>query len=423
MRENRLWSFLYKLQDKQQKWLWLRSCYFGLKTTGPLLLLGILLQGLTLSFFQPHGFFYVIYRLDRQVWVPQANFIIHSLSCIVFGMTLLLLCTAVAWYRARLFSKKETIPSMVIALFLLFLFNFHTKRMPSARLGQVILNGNIPFIEVLFLGLVSAYFYHGLNKFLHFKSLWSIAGATVSLGIVLRGFKHLFNVGFFASLSGPLFAEISSLLGDDQTQLGTIIVREVGRNLLVWLGFVSPEQILVAHTDSDLSRANLSAALIKNNLEGLPHPLNIYSLSDSFAVLGGYGQIMALLLLFILFSRYRKRRRNAWQNFLPVFLNLNSSFLVGVPVFFNVILLIPFLIVPTVSILLAAGAIKLNLIPPAVYQVPLNTPTILNAFMGTNGNWDALLFTLIVLLVSMLLYYPFFKVTETTLYRIQKGTE
>lgn len=425
MMMNKLTVYLCKIQRRQQKWPWLRSCYFGLRKTAPLLLIGILLQCLALSFFQPHGFFNVIYHLEDQKWLSKANMIVHSLSCIVFSMTLLLLCVAVAWHRGRLFAKRESIPSMVTALFLLFLINFRVRRVPADGTGQIILSGRIPFIEVLVIGLISAYFYHWIKNYLRLKSIWSLATATVFLGGVLKGARHLLNLGLFSNFSGTAFAEISSLLGDDQHQVVTIIMREIGRNLFIWCGFISPDQVLIAHTDSDLSRANLSAALIKDNLEGLPHPLNIYSLSDSFAVLGGYGQLLALILLFLLFSSRRRWRRRAWRNLVPVFLNINSGFLAEIPVFFNVVLLIPFVFVPVISILLGAFAIDFGLIPPSVYQVPLNTPTFLNAFMGTNGHWSALIFTIIILLISMALYYPFFKALDTpTAYLEQKrGTK
>ncbi|WP_057736542.1 PTS sugar transporter subunit IIC [Liquorilactobacillus uvarum] len=423
MMTNRMITYLYKLQHKQQRWPWFRSCYFGLKRVSPLLLIGILIQCLTLSFFQPHGFFYEIYHLDKIQWVSEANGITHLLSCVFFDVALLLLCVLVAWYRGYLFNKKEAVPGAVVALILLFFINFHVRRTLGDGAGQVNLSGNIPFIEMLVIGLIGAYFYHITKKYLHLKSVWSFSAATIVLGSLIKGVERLLSMNFFSSLSAPVFAGISSLLNDDQHQILGIILREIGRNLFVWLGFISPDQILVAHTDNDLTRANLSAALIKDNLEGLPHPLNIYSLSDSFAVLGGYGQILALLLLFLLFSRYRTHRINAWKNLFPVFLNVNIGFLAEVPLFFNIVLIIPFIFVPVISILLGALAIKIGLISPSVYQVPLNTPTVLNAFMGTNGHWNSLIFTLTILLISMLMYYPFFKALEMPAFSLTKTRE
>jgi PTS system cellobiose-specific IIC component len=69
------------------------------------------------------------------------------------------------------------------------------------------------------------------------------------------------------------------------------------------------------------------------------------------------------------------------------------------------------LLAPLVSIWLAAAAIIFNFLPPAVYPIPNGTPALLGAFMGTDGSWRVLVFTLLLLLISMLIYYPFVKAT------------
>ncbi|WP_141630488.1 hypothetical protein [Liquorilactobacillus vini] len=67
----------------------------------------------------------------------------------------------------------------------------------------------------------------------------------------------------------------------------------------------------------------------------------------------------------------------------------------------------PLILAPLVSIWLAAAALALKLLPPAVYPTPNGTPTLLNAFLGTAGKWQVLAFTIMILLLSMLIYYPF----------------
>jgi PTS system cellobiose-specific IIC component len=84
----------------------------------------------------------------------------------------------------------------------------------------------------------------------------------------------------------------------------------------------------------------------------------------------------------------------------------------GIPVFFNVIFFIPFLVAPLVNMAIAAIALQLHLMPPAVYSVPAGTPGPLIAFLGTNGSWQALIFTVITLFISVLIYIPFVKIAE-----------
>jgi len=55
--------------------------------------------------------------------------------------------------------------------------------------------------------------------------------------------------------------------------------------------------------------------------------------------------------------------------------------------------------------------------PPVVYSVPSSTPGPLIAFLGTNGNWVALIVSMICLVVSTLIYIPFVKMSMTVNYQ------
>ena len=73
----------------------------------------------------------------------------------------------------------------------------------------------------------------------------------------------------------------------------------------------------------------------------------------------------------------------------------------------NPILILPFIIVPAINILIGYAAIVTGLIPPIAYAVPWTIPGPLIAFLGTGGNWLALIFGFVCLAVSTLIYLPF----------------
>jgi len=81
----------------------------------------------------------------------------------------------------------------------------------------------------------------------------------------------------------------------------------------------------------------------------------------------------------------------------------------GIPVLFNIIFLIPFILAPLSNMLMAALAITLHLMPPSVYPVPIGTPGPLIAFIGTNGSWQALGFSVLAVIISVYIYIPFVK--------------
>ncbi|WP_317760324.1 hypothetical protein [Liquorilactobacillus mali] len=52
-------------------------------------------------------------------------------------------------------------------------------------------------------------------------------------------------------------------------------------------------------------------------------------------------------------------------------------------------------------------ALKFNFMPPSVYPVSETTPGFLAGWLGTGGAWQALLFSILNLIIAVVLYLPF----------------
>lgn len=91
---------------------------------------------------------------------------------------------------------------------------------------------------------------------------------------------------------------------------------------------------------------------------------------------------LALIIAIWLGSRRPRDRQIATQTFLPNLVNLNNATLLGLPVLFNPLLLVPFLVAPAVNIVLAWCAITWKLVPPIAYPMPRTTPGPLMAYFG-----------------------------------------
>ena len=83
--------------------------------------------------------------------------------------------------------------------------------------------------------------------------------------------------------------------------------------------------------------------------------------------------------------------------------------MIGLPIVFNPLFLVPFIFLPIFNILFASLAIAVHLIPPTPYPVLQGTPGPLISFLGTNGNWGVLIFSLVLLLIDIMAYIPFVK--------------
>lgn len=127
---------------------------------------------------------------------------------------------------------------------------------------------------------------------------------------------------------------------------------------------------------------------------------------------GGTGGLLALAVL-CLFSKSKRFRTLGKLSLIPTFCGIGETILFGIPVAFNPIFFIPFVILqPIVSygsfyLFTVLGWVARGTIPISGFL-----PGPLHLYLGTL-DWRAPLFGIISgLLLPMLVYYPFFKVQE-----------
>lgn len=126
------------------------------------------------------------------------------------------------------------------------------------------------------------------------------------------------------------------------------------------------------------------------------------------ANLGGAGATigLAILLAFRAKSEYGSKLGKAILA--PSIFNINEPVIFGVPIVLNPILMIPFIFAPMVLATIAWFATKLGLVSEVVFTAPWTLPGPIGAFMATGGDWRAAVLNIVLILVAILIYYPFF---------------
>jgi len=143
------------------------------------------------------------------------------------------------------------------------------------------------------------------------------------------------------------------------------------------------------------------------NGQPVPH-IAAEPLYQWFVWIGGSGTTIgfALLLLFKSKSAYGKTLGKA--AILPSIFNINEPIIFGAPIVLNPTLLPPFIIVPIVNATIAYFAMAAGLVNRVTSTPPWTLPGPIGAFLATNGDFRALILTIII-------YYPFFNVYEKKL--------
>lgn len=131
------------------------------------------------------------------------------------------------------------------------------------------------------------------------------------------------------------------------------------------------------------------------------------SLLGAFVFIGGSGATLSLSVALLLFGRERPVRLLGFVS-LPIGLfNVNELLLFGLPIVFNLRLLLPFFLVPAVNVLIASAAVGLGLVTLSALEVPFTSPVVANAWIASGGSLWGVVLQGFCMCVGVLLYAPF----------------
>lgn len=147
------------------------------------------------------------------------------------------------------------------------------------------------------------------------------------------------------------------------------------------------------------------------NREEIPHIINM-AFKDTFAVMGGSGNTIALLIAIFIFSRRKDYKDFAKLSVTPALFNISEPIIFGLPIVFNISLIIPFVLAPIFSLTVAYFATAVGLINHVVVQIPWTTPPVISGFLATGGDWRAAVLQIAIIAVSVFIYMPFLRIDE-----------
>jgi len=134
---------------------------------------------------------------------------------------------------------------------------------------------------------------------------------------------------------------------------------------------------------------------------------------DLFVWIGGSGGTLALCILF-LFSKSSYLKQVGKFSIIPGLFNINEPIIFGAPIVLNPILGIPFIVGPLINTVTTYAAMSLGWVNKVSVMAPWTLPSPVKAFIATN-DWRAAVLTIINFAISLVVFYPFFKVYEAKL--------
>ena len=138
--------------------------------------------------------------------------------------------------------------------------------------------------------------------------------------------------------------------------------------------------------------------------------------------LGGIGNTIGLAIDMFCFSKSKRYKQLGKLSILPSCCSINEPIMFGMPIILNPIMAIPFFIVPQLMILIAYFTMNFGLVSyPRIAMGATGTPLLFDGLLiaGVSG----IVLQIILIIVSIIAYYPFFKVQDDIAYKEEQALE
>lgn len=343
----------------------------------------------------------------------------------------LLIAPMIAWSLARNKNFDNPVSAVVIALSsFIIMMPIQLDVMPvggktTVTVGQLLSFANIGTTGIfagVIIGLLSTELF---IRIAGFKKLDISLGENVPPA-VSKSFSALLPTIFTLSTFAIIAALLANVLHTDLIHLITTLIQQPLRlintslpgtlfiysfgNFLFTLGIhqsvvnaVVLEPFLLINTNENM--------IAFANGQPIPHIINNIFV-PTFGMIGGTGSTLSLLIAIFLFSRQQSAKQVARLSISPGLFNINEPVIFGLPIVFNIPLMIPFVLLPAIGILFAWICTTLGLMSRCVVMIPWTTPPVLSAWLATAGDWRAVVVQLIIIIFGVFFYLPFLKIAE-----------
>ncbi len=211
--------------------------------------------------------------------------------------------------------------------------------------------------------------------------------------------KVLFTITGYDSLNDMFAAFLSFAFQSLKNDLSSGLLFTLSSSLLWFCGI---------HGGNALE---LVADNVFTPMDTNPEVIMSKSFLDVFGLMGGCGTSICLITALLLFSR-KKEYVNLGKMAVPtVLFNVNETIVFGLPIIFNPILLIPFVLTPMMCVTIAYLAAFFGLMPIPCIAVEWTTPILLSGYVAT-GSIAGLVVQLISFICGVALYTPFIRLME-----------
>lgn len=260
-----------------------------------------------------------------------------------------------------------------------------------------------------------------------FMKLSSIEKLRINIGDnVPQAVKDSFNSLLVILILIVTYALIATVLSVVTGLEAIALINEVLQKPLMSVGATLPGALIYTIVQSLLFACGVHPGAIVAPIEsifvaaGTQGEIVNYTFVTTFGQMGGTGACIGLLFVLLFFTKRSEFKSLGKLSVLSGIFNINEPLIFGLPIAFNPILMIPFVLVPCLNITLAYFATKLGLIAIYTNTLTWSTPIILKSIVGANGDLRNIIFEVVCIVIDIIIWWLFLKYYEKQLNETEK---
>lgn len=345
----------------------------------------------------------------------------------------LLIAAAAGYYMAQNRDFKNPLTAALVSVATLVVMMPNSVNIADINGDMVDLAGVLPYSNLgtgaMFAGIII-----GLAATELFVKISNVKKLQINLGdnippAVGNSFTVLIPTLIVISVFGIVSALLFNLTGMNLINLITTFIQEPLRHIgtglwgciilyslgnLLWF-FGIHQSVIYSSILEPLLIINITENISAYQAgEAIPNIINVSQVA-TFGLIGGSGCTICLLIATFLIGRSSVTKNVAKLALAPGIFNINEPVIFGYPIVYNISLIIPFVLVPSLGIFISYMATVVGFMDPCVVQIPWTTPPLLSAFLATAGDFKAIIVQLVIIVLGVLIYIPFVRINDKVL--------
>ncbi|MBS4456015.1 PTS sugar transporter subunit IIC [Tuanshanicoccus lijuaniae] len=230
----------------------------------------------------------------------------------------------------------------------------------------------------------------------------------MSIGIIFATIKVIFAITSFNTATDFVYTMLQTPIQSLTGTLPAFLLIILIANLLWFFGIHGSMTVLPIFMPIMLGYMGENTAAVE---AGKVAPNLISFALYDLANLGGSGATLGLVTIMFLFAKSERYKSFGKVVFPAGIFGVNEPVVFGMPIMLNVVLLIPFILTPVVIVSLGYTLMKIGIVTPPIGILGAGSlPPVISGL--SQGSLSFGIYQLVAVVISGLIYYPFFKVLD-----------